>query len=186
MLILTFTAVLYAVELVNIVFGHAYDQFGIVPRTLTGLPGVVWAPLLHANLGHLIGNTVPVLLFGFLAMAAGIRRWFGVTALIWIIGGVGTWFIGDPHSLHIGASGLAFGWLAFLLVRGVFNGSLKQIVVAGVLFFYWGTMLWGVLPGQVGISWQGHLFGMIGGLVAAWVYASGSPAATSAVRRGPS
>lgn len=184
MLILTFTVLLYAIALVNTVLDSALTTFGILPRSLAGLPGIVWAPLLHADFQHLIGNTLPVMLFGFLAMAAGTRQWFGVTALIWVIGGIGTWFVADPTSVHIGASGLAFGWLAFLLVRGIFNASGKQILVAGVLLFYWGTMLWGVLPGQVGISWQGHLFGMLGGFVAAWVYASGSKASGVVVGRG--
>jgi len=114
---------------------------------------------------------VPVLIFAFLAMAGGIGRWVAVTATIWILGGLGVWLMGPSNTITIGASGLAFGWLAYLLVRGLFNRSGGQIVVALVLLFIWGGMLWGVLPGNSGISWQGHLFGALAGVLAAWVTA---------------
>lgn len=84
--------------------------------------------------------------------------------------GLGTWLFGSP-GLHLGASGLVFGWMVFLLVRGFFVRSLGQILVAAALFLYWGGMLWGVLPGQPGVSWEGHLFGALGGLLAAWLVA---------------
>jgi membrane associated rhomboid family serine protease len=87
---------------------------------------------------------------------------------VWLVGGAGTWLTGQPHSLHLGASVLAFGWLVFLLLRGVFSRRAAQVVLGLVLLFLYGSVLWGVLPGQPGISWQGHLFGALGGGVAAW------------------
>jgi membrane associated rhomboid family serine protease len=166
--IASFTALLYLIELVDAAMSGRLDQFGIQPRTLGGLDGVLWAPLLHHGWAHLFANTLPVLLFGFLAMANGVGQWIAVTVTIWLFSGLGVWLAGDAGTT-VGASGLAFGWLAFLLVRGIFNGSFGQIVVAGVLFLYWGSTLLGVLPGNPGVSWQGHLFGAIGGILAAWL-----------------
>jgi membrane associated rhomboid family serine protease len=166
--VLAFTALLYLVELADVIFPGDLDQEGIRPRTLAGLDGVLWAPLLHAGWQHLFSNTLPVLVFAFLAMASGIGQWIAVTATIWILGGLGVWLVGPP-GVTVGASGLAFGWLAFLLVRGLFNRSAGQIVVGVVLLGVWGGMLWGLLPGNPGISWQGHLFGALAGVLAAWI-----------------
>jgi membrane associated rhomboid family serine protease len=166
--IASFTASLYLIELVDAAMSGRLDQFGIQPRSLGGLDGVIWAPLLHHGWAHLFANTLPVLLFGFLAMSNGVGPWIAVTATIWLFSGLGVWLVGDTGTT-VGASGLAFGWLAFLLVRGIFNGSFGQIVIAGLLFLYWGSTLLGVLPGNPGVSWQGHLFGAIGGILAAWL-----------------
>lgn len=167
---LGFTALLYLVEFVDAsVYQERLDQYGIVPREAHGLDGVVWAPLLHAGWAHLVANTVPVLVLGFLAMANGLRQWAAVTATIWVVGGLGVWFVGPPNTVTVGASGLIFGWLTFLLVRGWFNRNVWQILLGLVLLALWGGALWGVLPGTPGISWQGHLFGAIGGILAAYL-----------------
>lgn len=175
-LILAFTALLYLITLVNLVFFHGWlDRFGIEPRQVSGLVGVVVAPLLHAGWAHLLGNTVPVLVFGYLAMAAGIGPWVATTVLIWLVSGFGVWLTGFGDT--IGASGIAFGWLAFLLVRGVFNRSAAQLLVAVVLLLFWGTSLLGVLPGlDPRISWQAHAFGALGGVLAAWLNATANRA----------
>ncbi len=164
---LAFTAVLYAVEAVDQVTSLGLDRDGIVSRNLDGLWGIVWAPYLHAGWPHLLANTVPFLVFGFLAMAGGIRQWFAVTALIWLVSGFGVWLLGPPDTYTVGASGVIFGWLVFLLARGFFARSVRQIGLAVVLFALWGSVLFGVLPGQPGISWQAHLFGALAGLLAA-------------------
>lgn len=164
---LLFTAGLYVVEAVDIVSGGALDQeYGIQPLDVDGLDGVLFAPLLHGNWAHLMANTVPFLVLGFLAMAGGIRQFIVVTATIWILGGIGVWLTGGTGT-HIGASGVIFGWLVFLLTRGFFARSGLQILMAVGLFFVWGGILFGVLPGQPGISWQAHLFGALAGLLAA-------------------
>jgi membrane associated rhomboid family serine protease len=168
---LAFTLVLYLVELADVFLPGDLDHAGIQSRTLSGLDGVIWAPLLHSGWSHLFSNTVPILIFGFLAMASGIRQWIAVTATIWILGGLGVWLTGPADTVTVGASGLAFGWLAYLLVRGVFNRSFGQLGVALVLLFIWGGMLWGILPGNPGVSWQGHLFSALAGVLAAWVAA---------------
>ncbi len=168
---LAFTAVLYLSEAVDQLTPLYLDDDGIVPRTVSGLEGILWAPLLHGGWAHLIANTVPFLVFGFLAMAGGIRQWVLVTATIWVLGGLGVWLTGAPGTSTIGASGVIFGWLVFLLARGFFAHSFRQIVLGVALFLIWGSVLLGVLPGTPQVSWQGHLFGAIAGLLCAWLVA---------------
>lgn len=163
-----FVALLYAVELVDSALGGRLDRSGIRPRETEGLDGILFGPVLHAGWGHLIANTVPLLVFGFLILLAGVGRWLAVTALVWVVGGVGVWLTGGEHTLHLGASILAFGWLVYLLLRGLFSRSAGHIAVGAILLLLYGSLLWGVLPGQPGVSWQGHLFGALGGAVAAW------------------
>lgn len=163
-----FTALLYVLEIVDATTSADLDQFGIEPRTVGGLDGIVFAPLLHHGWAHLFSNTLPILLFGFLAMSGGLGQWIAVTATVWLTSGIGVWLTG-AEGITVGASGIAFGWLAFLLVRGLFTRSFGQLAVAVVLFLYWGSTLLGVLPGDPGISWQGHLFGALGGILAAWI-----------------
>ena len=169
--ILSFTAVLWIVEFYDQMTGERLDADGIVPRNVDGLEGIVWAPLLHAGWAHLIANTLPFVVFGFLVLANGIGRFVSVTAIIWVVAGLGVWFTAPYGSVTVGMSGVIFGWLTYLLVRGFFARSGAQIVLALVVFFLWGGILLGVVPGQEGVSWQGHLFGAIAGVFAAWLVA---------------
>jgi membrane associated rhomboid family serine protease len=166
---LALTALLWVIELYDLATGEQLDAGGIVPRTTDGLDGVLWAPLLHGGFAHLIANTLPFFVFGFLVLAAGLGQFLLVTAVIWVLGGLGVWLTAPDGSVTVGMSGVIFGWLVFLLVRGFFAGSGKQILLAVGLFFVWGGILLGVLPGQPGVSWQGHLFGALAGLLAAWL-----------------
>ncbi|MGH3492050.1 MAG: rhomboid family intramembrane serine protease [Sciscionella sp.] len=165
--IVAFTAVLYLVEAVNSALGDRLAHDGIRPRTLSGLWGILDAPLIHGSWEHLLHNTIPVLLFGFLALSVGLVPWISATVLIWLLSGVGVWLTGASATSVVGASGLAFGWLAFLLVRGFLTRSVAQILIAVVLFVYWGSVLFGLLPWQPSISWQAHVFGAVGGVLAA-------------------
>jgi len=169
---LTFVALLYAVEGVDTVSHHDLDGAGVRPRTAEGLEGIVFAPVLHANWAHLLGNTLPVIVLGLLTLLTGIGRGLTATAIVWVVAGVGTWLTGASGSVHIGASVLVFGWLTYLISRGLFTRNLWQILVGVVVGLLYGSILWGVLPGQTGISWQGHLFGALGGLLAGWVLSS--------------
>lgn len=169
---LSFVALLYAVEGVDTVSNHDLDGAGVRPRTASGLEGIVFAPVLHANWAHLIGNTLPVIVLGLLTLLTGIGRGLAATAIVWIVAGIGTWLTGASGSVHIGASVLVFGWLTYLISRGLFTRNLWQILVGVVVGLLYGSILWGVLPGQSGISWQGHLFGALGGLLAGWVLSS--------------
>ena len=166
--IVAFVALLYGVELLDSLVGGRLDEFGVRPRREDGLDGIAFAPLLHLGWGHLLANTLPLLIFGFLILLAGVTRWLAVTAVVWVVGGVGTWLTGQPGSVHIGASVLAFGWLVYLLLRGIFSRRVGQVLLGLVLLLVYGGLLFGVLPGQPGVSWQGHLFGAVGGGLAAW------------------
>ncbi|MBD8871184.1 rhomboid family intramembrane serine protease [Nocardioides donggukensis] len=167
--IAAFVAALYVIEFVDVLLGNRLDAEGVQPRDQEGLLGILFAPLLHAGWGHLVANTVPVAVLGFLILLSGIGHWASVTAMVWVVGGVGTWLVAPPNTVHLGASILIFGWLVYLILRGLFSLRAGQILLGVVLFLLYGGVLWGVLPGQPGISWQGHLFGAVGGALAAWV-----------------
>lgn len=165
---LLFTFALYLIEAYDVSTGLRLDkEEGIVAGDPDHLWGVLSAPLLHDGWQHLWSNTLPFLIFGFLAMAGGLRQFISVTSVIWVISGMGVWLLSPQGSVTVGASGVIFGWLMFLLFRGFFAGSLKQILLAAVLFFFWGTILFGVIPGQPHISWQAHLFGALAGILCA-------------------
>ena len=174
--ILTFVALLYLVEVVDQLSGHALDRNGIRPLETDGLSGIVFAPLLHADWAHLLANTVPALVLGFLVTLTGMARFVWATAIIWIVGGFGTWLIGDIggcrlETNHIGASGLIFGWLAFLLVFGWLTRHVWQIITSLAVLFVYGGVLLGAVPVLDrcgGVSWQGHLCGAAAGLLAAY------------------
>ena len=162
-------AVMWVVEIVDQVAGGSLDSNGIEPREADGLDGILWAPFLHANWDHLIGNTIPFLLLGIGIALSGAARVILVTAIVAVIGGLGTWLTGPPNTVHIGASGLVFGYAAYLVSRGAFTRRPLQIGLGLVVVAVWGaTLLQGLVP-EDGISWQGHLFGAIGGVVAAWL-----------------
>ncbi|MDI3315573.1 MAG: rhomboid family intramembrane serine protease [Mycobacterium sp.] len=175
--IVTFVALLYVVELFDQLTGHSLDYDGIRPLETDGLWGIILAPLLHASWAHLIANTPPALVLGFLATLTGLARFVGATAIIWILGGVGTWLIGNVGSTcgetdHIGASGLIFGWLAFLVVFGFFTRTVWQIVLGMVAVVLYGGIIWGALPVLHmcgGVSWQAHLCGALAGVLAAYL-----------------
>lgn len=165
----SFVVVLYLIEVVDVIADHRLDRLGVEPRSADGLWGILFAPLLHGSWTHLEANTVPVLVLGFLVFLSGIGRGLEATAVIWVVGGVGVWLFAGSNSIHLGASVLIFGWLVYLMVRGIWTRKIGQILLGIVLVLLYGTLLLGVLPGQPGISWQGHLFGAIGGGLAAWL-----------------
>jgi membrane associated rhomboid family serine protease len=175
--ILSFVALLYVIEAFDQLNGHRLDDNGIRPLETDGLWGILFAPLLHANWAHLAPNTGPALVLGFLVTLAGLSRFLWATAIVWVVGGLGTWLIGNWGSPcgetdHIGASGLIFGWLTFLLVFGFFIRSGWQILIGLVVLVTYGGVLWGAVPVLNvcgGVSWQGHLCGGIAGVLAAYL-----------------
>lgn len=170
-----FVAVLWVLEIFDALTGHPLDAFGVQPRAEDGLVGVAAAPMLHFGFDHLVGNTVPVLVLMFLTLATGIVRGLVATAIIWVVGGVGVWLFAQPGTNHAGASVLVFGWIVFLIVRGFRNRRSTEILIGVAVFLLYSGTLLGALPGQPGISWQGHLFGAIGGFLAAWVLTTRDP-----------
>jgi membrane associated rhomboid family serine protease len=163
-----FVVLLWVIEIVDAAMNNELDQYGVQPRDGEGLLGIVFAPVLHAGWDHLSANTLPALLMGFLVLVSGIARGLMATAVVWVVGGLGVWLVAPSNSIHLGASVLIFGWLVYLMVRGIFTRRAGEIILGMVLFFMYGGLLLGVLPGQPGVSWQGHLFGAIGGGLAAW------------------
>ncbi len=151
------------------------NNFGIVPRTQDGLWGILWMPFLHGGFPHLVANTVPFALFGWLIFTRGWKQFLGVTVIASVVGGLGVWLFGAPNSVHIGASLLIYGYLGFLMAAGFFERKPLSIVISLVVGYFFWRALAGVLPGQVGISWEGHLFGFLGGVVAAKLLASREP-----------
>ena len=166
-LVAAMVAVMWVVEIVD-VFAGDLDSAGIRPRDPEGLIGIGLAPVLHGGFGHLAGNTVPFLVLGLAIALSGLARIVAVTVIVAVVGGLGTWLIAPANSVHIGASGLVFGFAAYLVARGAYTRRALHIVGALVVLFLYGTTLViGFVP-TPGISWQGHLFGAIGGVVAAW------------------
>jgi membrane associated rhomboid family serine protease len=161
-------AVMWAVEIVD-VFAGDLDSAGIRPREIDGLPGVALAPVLHGGFGHLAGNTVPFLVLGAAIALSGLVRILAVTAIVVVVGGLGTWLTAASGTVHIGASGVVFGFAAYLVARGVFTHRVLHVVIGvGVLLVYGSTLLLGLVP-TPGVSWHGHAFGAVGGVVAAWL-----------------
>lgn len=163
-----FISVLWVLEIADtLIFKGWLNRFGILPRRWLGLRGILLAPLLHGNLRHLSMNTVPLVVLGWLILVRSTQVFVIVTAAVWLIGGLGVWLFAGAKSNHIGASGLVFGYLGFLLTNGYVEQSLVAIATTILVGLLYGSTLWGILPLQRGVSWQGHLFGVLtGGLCA--------------------
>ena len=166
-IVLGMSAVMWVLEVVDKLADNRLDQYGIEPRDGDGLIGVVAAPFLHGGFDHLVGNTVPFLLMGFVIAAQGAIRVIAVTAIVALVSGLGTWLIAPDNTVHIGASGIVFGYATYLLSRGFFNRSVLELAVGAVVAVVYGSALLGGLVPEDGVSWQGHFFGAVGGIVAA-------------------
>ncbi len=148
----------------QLVFGESLDRFGVRPRSVPGLWGVLAAPLLHGGWAHLATNTLPFVVLGWLVMLRRVRDFFVVTALVLLGSGLGVWLIAAPNTVHIGASGVIFGYVGYLLARGYFERSVWSILIALAVAALYGGALFGLLPGQAGVSWEGHLTGFASGV----------------------
>lgn len=161
-----FVTLIWALEIVDFALGGALNAYGIFPRHFIGLRGILFAPFLHGSFAHLIANTIPFLTLGWFVMLKDTRDFFVVTAITMLVSGLGVWLFGSS-GFHIGASGIIFGYLGFLLARGYFERNIPSIFLSLVVGVLYGGGIWGILPNQQGISWEGHLFGFIGGILAA-------------------
>jgi membrane associated rhomboid family serine protease len=168
-LILLWTALLWLLEAVDQATGNSLDTFGIVPRKQSELVDVIPAAFMHFGFGHLIANTLPLLVLGFLAALRGTGRFLAVAFTIILVSGLGVWLVAPDGSNTAGASGLIFGLFGYLLVRGFVDRRITDVALGGVVAVLYGSILWGVLPTESGISWQGHLFGLVGGVAAAFM-----------------
>ncbi|MEX0337672.1 MAG: rhomboid family intramembrane serine protease [Arenibacterium sp.] len=167
--LVAFVAALWVVQTVNWATGYRLNVlFGLIPRHVAGLDGVLGMPFLHGSYAHLIANSPPLLLMGALLAATATRALLAVNAVIVGLGGGLVWLFASP-AIHIGASGLVFGWFGFLVIRGLVDRSLITLGAAFLVAVLYGSIIWGVLPGQRGISWESHLFGAVAGGVAAFI-----------------
>ncbi|MFD4561472.1 rhomboid family intramembrane serine protease [Streptomyces sp. NPDC058469] len=170
-LMVGWVALLWLLEVVDVLSGHALDGFGIIPREPSELIDVVPAAFIHFGFAHVAANSVPLLVFGFLAALGGIRRFAAVCALIIVADGLGVWLISPAHTNTAGASGLIFGLFGFLLVGGFAERRPLGIVVGLLVGAVWGgTILFGLAPTQSGVSWQAHLVGLVAGVGAAFAF----------------
>jgi membrane associated rhomboid family serine protease len=160
--------VLWAVQLANIADSGNLVRFGLRPRELDGLEGIVTTPFLHANSGHLLANSLPFLALGWIVLTSGLRGWLLSTGIIVAVGGLFTWLVA-PSGLIVGASGLVFGWLGYLIARAYFARKLAWIVIAIAAAATFSSLFAGLLPGRSYISWQAHIGGFLGGVVAGYV-----------------
>jgi membrane associated rhomboid family serine protease len=142
-------------------------QLGIRPHQVSGLDGILFAPLVHSGWEHLLANSSPLILLGTFALAAGTKRFLVATWIIAVVSGVGVWFLTPPNYLVVGASGVIFGWLGLLFMRGLVERSLWHLAVALIVGLLYGWQLVLLLPTDEQISWQGHLCGFAGGMLAA-------------------
>ncbi len=167
-------AIMWGLEIFDLLLPFInLDDWGIAPRSLRGLRNIFFAPFLHYGLGHLIANSVPFLVLGWLVALRSRRELLLVSLVAALVSGLGIWLIAPAGTIHLGASGVIFGYLGYLLARAYFERSCASLAIAAAVFVVYGSMLWGVLPTTAlfspRISWQGHLFGFLGGGLAAWL-----------------
>jgi membrane associated rhomboid family serine protease len=171
LLVAAMIALMWVLEVVDVVADHRLDNYGIHPRDVDGLPEILAAPFLHVGFGHLISNTVPFAAMGAAIALGGLARVGLVTLIVAVVSGLGTWLVAPANSVHLGASGVVFGYATYLVARGLYSRRLAELAVGVVVVAIWGAaLLQGLLP-QERISWQAHLFGAIGGVIAASVLA---------------
>ncbi|WP_030667320.1 rhomboid family intramembrane serine protease [Streptomyces rimosus] len=183
-LMLGWVALLWVLEMADAASGNALDTFGVQPREMSELADVLPAAFIHFGFDHLAANTLPLLLLGFLAaLRSGLGRFVGVVLLIALTSGLGVWLTAPAGSNTAGASGVVFGLFGYLLIRGFIDRKPLDIALGALVAVVYGSILWGALPTDNGISWQGHLFGLVGGVLAAFVFrlrpAAPSPGATA-------
>ncbi len=162
---------LIAIHLVNILTGNALVSLGIYPRHFTSLPTILTAPLIHGSVGHLLNNLVPLLVLSFLLMLHSRQYFFRSVSFITVVCGALVWLFAR-NTLHVGASGVIFGLWALCLCNSYFSRSWKNFAITVLVFFLYGGMIFGIFPGQVGISYESHFFGAVAGILYAYLYRS--------------
>jgi membrane associated rhomboid family serine protease len=169
-LLAAIVAVMWIVEIINTIDSNRLDHDGIYARSVSHLWGILTAPFIHASFAHLIGNTIPFVFLGLIIALRGAARLALVTAIVIVLGGLGTWLISPGGVPTVGASGVVFGYAAYLLARGFFDRSLLEIFTGLVVGVIWGAaLLASLVPHHNGVSWQGHLCGAVAGVIAAWL-----------------
>jgi membrane associated rhomboid family serine protease len=177
-------ALLWVLQIANWADSYGLDQhFGILPRDIFRLPDILSAPFLHFSWTHIEANSGPLFVFGFLAAFRGVKRFLGVTAVVVVTSGLGVWLFQSSGELTVGASGVIYGYFGYVVVKGLFDRRLLDVAVGVVMALSFAYILVAVVPGTPGVSWIGHLSGLVGGVFSGWLFRSrrsASPAASSA------
>ena len=166
-LLLVLICICWGLEFIDFVTRHFLDNFGIRPRRIMGIPGIFTAHWLHNGFSHLLSNTAPFFVLGGFVLLGGRALFWKVTTFVALVGGALLWLIGGKGENHIGASLVIFGYLGFLLTRGIFEKSPLWITVSIITLLFYGGMVFGILPGKTSVSWVGHLSGFICGIICA-------------------
>ena len=166
LLLAGFMAIIWGVEAANTLMDHRLSEFGIVPRTTEGLRGILLWPFLHAGFGHVISNTLPMAVLGGVIAIQGRNTLLKVSAIVVVVSGAGVWVFARP-GIHVGASGLVFAYFGYLVARGWYQRSLSSVAVAILVVFFYGGLIFGIVPSSGFVSWEGHLFGLLAGILAA-------------------
>ncbi len=169
-----FILVLWAIYFSQVTFNLPYVQYGILPRKLSGLIGILSAPLIHANIPHLLSNTPTLLILSIAVMYFYPSSSLKVFAVIYLLTGILVWLFAR-EAYHIGASGIIYGLLGFLFFSGIFRRDNRSIALALLVTFIYGGLVWGILPGVKEISWESHLFGGISGIIVSFIYRKEDP-----------
>ncbi len=167
-----FVLLMWIVHFYRVAAGAEFYGYGIFPRTLSGAKGILFAPFIHGDFGHLLSNTVPMLVLGFIIFSFYKRVAFVSFLLIFLLTGFSVWLFASSRAYHIGASGVVYGLLSFVFWNGIFRRNVKAIVLSLVVLVLYSGYFFGVLPDQEGISWESHLFGGIVGIIISFVFKS--------------
>jgi membrane associated rhomboid family serine protease len=182
---LSVIAVIWVVQIANWADSYNLDQhYGIIPRDLSHLPDVLLAPFLHVSWTHIEVNSGPLFVFGFLAAFRGVRRFIGVTAVVVVTSGLAVWLFESGNTVTVGASGVIYGYFGYVIVRGLFDRRLLDVLVGLVMALSFAYILIEVVPGTPNVSWMGHLGGLVGGVFSGWLFRMPAPAATAGTRPG--
>ena len=171
---LLFPIAMWVVYLLALILNEDFSRLGLLPRNLIGLLGIITSPLIHADFSHLISNTIPLVILGWILFSFYPKVAVVLFFFIYLITGLFVWIFARPV-YHIGASGLVYGFVSFLFFSGIFRRDNTSIALALVITFLYGGLVWGMIPGWKGISWESHLFGAVTGLIAAYLFRNIDP-----------
>jgi membrane associated rhomboid family serine protease len=173
-LVLAIFLVFSVIEIINLFTGRMLSQLGTIPRYVPGLRGIVLGPFVHASLQHYFSNIIPLCIFSYLLLQYGLQRYLQVTLWVMMTSGLLVWLFARPAT-HIGVSGIIYGYFGYLVLAGFLSGKFKLIIISVLVAFFYGGLIFGILPSSPFVSWESHLFGFIAGLVAAKLWAKPSP-----------
>ena len=161
------------IEIINLFTGRMLSQLGTIPRYVPGLKGIFLGPFVHGSLQHYFSNIIPLCIFSYLLLQYGLKRYLQVTLWIILITGLLVWLFARPAT-HIGVSGVIYGYFGYLVLAGFLSGRFKLIIISVLVAFFYGGLIFGILPSSPFVSWESHLFGFITGLAAAKLWAKPS------------